>query len=48
MTKKTEKAESSEVVGDYFAYIRIVNTIDRFLTMAQQVGSNVVMETLGI
>lgn len=47
MTKKTEKLENSEVVGDYFAYIRIVNTIDRFLTMAQQVSDKLtgVVET---
>ena len=35
--KKGDKTESLELMTDYFTYIRIKNTVDRFLAMAQQV-----------
>ena len=35
--RKSDKAENIELMTDYFAYIRLKNTVDRFLAMAQQV-----------
>ena len=35
--KKTDKMENVELAIDHFTYIRVINTIDRFLAMAKQV-----------
>ncbi|XP_063681088.1 signal recognition particle subunit SRP68-like [Bolinopsis microptera] len=45
--KKGDKTESLELMTDYFTYIRIKNTVDRFLAMAQQVADRLagVVET---
>merc|ERR1712176_457559 len=45
--RKSDKAENIELMTDYFAYIRLKNTVDRFLAMAQQVADRLsgVVET---
>lgn len=45
--RKSGTVDNVELVTDYFAYLRIMNTVDRFLTMIQQVSDKLtgVVET---
>ena len=37
LIRKSDKIDNVELMTDYFTYLRIKNTVDRFLAMAQQV-----------